>query len=548
MKLHRSRRKLSFECLEARVVFDAGDVDTDFGVDGFAFLDFAERLDFAHAVAIQSDGIIVAGQAGSLQDIEPRTDLAVVRFTNEGTLDPNFGNGGIFLGEFAEAHANAHGLAIQLDDKIVVAGDLQPSGGFVVLRLDSNGSFDPGFNGSGIFATDLSARANDVLIQPDEKIVVVGDAVGPLGFQIFLARFHDDGSLDTSFDEDGVLFTPILLANGSAQAVALQNDGKIVVTGYGTADDTNLSSIFVARYEGDGGSLDSSFGGDGLIHTTISTDSKASDVAVDENNRIVVVGNDNGSFVLVRYTEGGTLDDAFNGGGVVTMDDLNPVPGGTTGAGVLIQQDGKIVASASGGNDFVVLRFDANGNPDTTFNGVGKVVTGTLSSDSSEAVALQQDGKIVVAGTSGGDWAVVRYLVDETDSLSWQNPNDRFDVTGDFQVVPLDVLRVINELNERNFAAADGSLPSERPDDAPFLDVDGNNFVTPLDALGIINFLNNAEDEGEGELVADAVLDLIGFDITCLRNPTLRNSMQMRSSAAEQRRHIARHFNAGTFS
>jgi hypothetical protein len=121
-------------------------------------------------------------------------------------------------------------------------------------------------------------------------------------------------------------------------------------------------------------------------------------------------------------------------------------------------------------------------------------------------------------------------------------------VTGDFQVVPLDVLRVINELNERNFAAADGSLPSERPDDAPFLDVDGNNFVTPLDALGIINFLNNAEDEGEGELVADAVLDLIGFDITCLRNPTLRNSMQMRSSAAEQRRHIARHFNAGTFS
>jgi uncharacterized delta-60 repeat protein len=516
--------------MEARMLLDAGEIDANFGTDGTVFLDAAGGLDFVNSVAVHSDGmIIVAGRAEYSEAFQSRKDLAVARFDSDGSLDADFGDEGVALFDFDD-NANgdfdagsANDVAVQTDGKIVVAGEIPPLGGFLLLRLSSDSSLDADFNGSGLFTTDLSARANAVVIQPDKKIVVVGDAEGPLGFQIFLARFNEDGSLDTGFDEDGFQFTSILVADGSATAVALQTDGKIVVAGYGTSEVSNLSAFVIARYNGDDGSLDSSFGDEGLVRTTVATDSKASDVAIDEDGRIIVVGSDDGSFVLARYNEDGSLDSTFNEDGVVTIDDLNPVIGGTTGGGVVIQPDGKIVVTASGGNDFVVLRFNTDGSLDTTFNGVGKVVTDlAVTFDSSEALALQEDGNIVVAGISGGDWAAVRYFGDaEATPSPWQNPADRFDVNDDQVVVPLDVLRIVNELNEPTVANSQGKLPATRPEGALYFDVDGNGFITPLDALGIINFLNSSGgSEGEGDLdlngwsiPVDTVLAQIAVDV-----------------------------------
>jgi uncharacterized delta-60 repeat protein len=226
----RSQRTPKVEVLEPRSVFAAGELDTGFGDEGIAILDFNGRLDFANAVAVQTDGMtLVAGHSGRIEGFQPRTDLTVVRLTDDGSLDPDFGDEGIARVFFDDAHGNAHGMAVQENDRVVVVGEMQPARGFVVLRLDSTGALDPEFNGTGLFTTELSSRANDVVIQSDRKILVVGDAQGPLGFQIFLARFNEDGSLDPDFDEDGVLFTPVLVADvckGSRVAARRENSRR----------------------------------------------------------------------------------------------------------------------------------------------------------------------------------------------------------------------------------------------------------------------------------------------------------------------------------
>lgn len=492
-------------------MLDAGALDESFGDSGVAILDFQQRLDFAHAVAVQSDGmVLVAGNAGRLEGVQSKTELAVVRFTTDGELDGGFGEGGIVtlnLGE--DVHSQANAIAVQDDGKIVVVGETFPANQLLVLRFNADGTVDETFNG-GLVATELSSAAHDVVLQEDGKIVLVGDAQGPLGFQFFLLRLNEDGSFDENFGEQGIQVTDTLRPDGSAAAVALQDDGKIIVTGYGEFTDPARTEMITARYDSTG-DLDVGYGDNGLVITSITTTSKAADLAIDNQNRAIVAGTDDQNLVLVRYDLEGNPDSTFDQDGVLVVEDLNPNPSneGTIGAALVIQPDGKLLVTAEGGNDFVLLRLNANGTLDESFNGVGKVVTDLqVTFDSSSAIALHDDGKIVVSGISGADWAVVQYLGDEVPVVPpWQNPTDRFDVSGDGNVVPLDVLRIVNELNDPTVAGPNGELPATRPDGAAFYDVDGNGFITPLDALGVINFLNRPPG-GEGESVPAADRDL----------------------------------------
>lgn len=485
------RRMTSVERLEPRFALSAGELDETFGDGGGAFLDFAGRLDFVSSVAVQTDQmIVVAGQAGRLEGFTPHQDLAVVRLDGDGELDPDFGDGGIFLADLGDANGRANSVAVQTDGKLVVAGEIQSLGQFVLLRLETDGSPDLDFGVEGEVVSDLALRANDVVIQPDGKIVIVGDTDGPVGPEVIVVRFEENGDLDSSFGDEGVERIPFLETSVDAAAVALQSDGGIIVAGHTVSSESGLASVMVARLLGTDGSLDDGFGVSGIVSTQVVLDSKASDVAVDDNDRVVVVGSDSGSLVLARYKTDGSLDETFNTSGTLVIDDLNPVVGGTTRGGVVIQPDGKLVVTSSGGNDFVLLRLEPDGSLDETFNGVGKVVTDfAVTFNSSEAVALQEDGAIVVAGITGADWTVARFLGDPPPAV-WQNAADPLNVSGDVVVVPFDVLLVINELNLPRFRDSQGKLPLTRPTGAPFFDANGDGFVTPLDALLVINFLN----------------------------------------------------------
>jgi uncharacterized delta-60 repeat protein len=213
--------------------FDSdGNLDSSFGVGGIVTTDLAGDWDFGHAIALQpsDDKVVVAGRTrrGSHSDY----DFALARYDFDGNLDGSFGNSGIVSTSVTSSFDSINGLAVQPDGKIVAAG-LGDGGDVALARYNTNGTLDTSFDGDGIVtaAAHTSTEAYDVVIQPDGKIVVVGMIGVSLDSDVLLARFNGDGSLDTSFG-GGMVITAIGTDSSEAHAAALQSDGKIMVTGF----------------------------------------------------------------------------------------------------------------------------------------------------------------------------------------------------------------------------------------------------------------------------------------------------------------------------
>jgi uncharacterized delta-60 repeat protein len=258
---------------------------------------------------------------------------------------------------------------------------------FSPSALAAPGDLDTTFGSSGTVLTDFGSGnpdfASAVAIQEDGKIVVAGTSSGTDGGDFAVARYNVDGSLDAAFGSGGIVLTD--LGSGSfdqARGVVLQQDGKIVVAGSTTADGT--FDFAVARYDSDG-ALDPGFGSGGKVWTDL--DSASTDegraVALQADGKIVVAGpSDSGQgrdFAVVRYQGDGDLDPAFGSGGKVQTDLGSSSDDGAYG--VSIQSDGRIVTAgftnaSGGGNDFAVVRYSSNGSLDPGFGSGGAVLTG----------------------------------------------------------------------------------------------------------------------------------------------------------------------------
>ncbi|WP_419952931.1 beta strand repeat-containing protein [Methylobacterium sp.] len=405
--------------------------------------------DFGKSVVIQADGKIVVagygvGSGGSLE-------FAVVRYNTDGSLDTTFGTGGKILTPVGTANGVGNSVTVQADGKIVVAGWGSGSGtgqDFAVVRYNTDGSLDTTFGTGGKIITPLgtgtsSDVGNSVTVQADGKIVVVGQGAGSGGTDFAVVRYNTDGSLDTTFGTGGKILTAVgtTTSNDYGNSVTVQADGKIVVAGTGAGSGT-ANDFAVVRYNADG-TLDTGFGTDGKILTPVGTGTSSDigySVTVQSDGKIVVAGRGVGSggtdIAVVRYNANGTLDTGFGTGGKI----LTPVGTGTSpdsGNSVTVQADGKIVVAGYGqgsdGQDFAVVRYNADGTLDTSFgpNGTGKILTpvgaGT-SSDQGYGVTVQADGKIVVAGQAAGngtstDFAVVRYNADGSLDTTFNAPS-----------------------------------------------------------------------------------------------------------------------------
>jgi uncharacterized delta-60 repeat protein len=281
----------------------AGDLDTTFGGNGKVTTRFAGDAQ-GHAVAIQTDGkIVVVGEA-PLSPGQPASKFAVTRYKPDGTLDDTFGGDGKVTTDFP-THSSAFGVAIQADGKIVVAGRAVRPGTpvfvFAVTRYHPDGTLDDTFSQNGKLRTgfeDRSAPGDEVAIQPDGKIVVVGSVLSsPPGSDPFhrfaVVRYNPDGTLDDTFGGDGKVTTRIGEgANGDS--VAIQSDGKIVVAG--TMQKPGFGQVMFAltRYNPDG-ALDDTFAGNGKLRTGFGGHpgegrAGAEGVAVQPDGKIVAAG------------------------------------------------------------------------------------------------------------------------------------------------------------------------------------------------------------------------------------------------------------------
>ncbi len=392
-----------------------GDLDLTFGVNGLVSTDFDGNNDYGKSVAIQNDGkIVMAGVTSG--------KFALTRYDTNGGLDTTFGINGKITTDFGGTSDRELCVTIQDDGKIVVAGSA--SGNFALARYDTNGGMDVTFGVAGMVTTDFSGNndaGHSVTIQNDGKIVVAG--VSSSNFA--LARYDTNGGLDVTFGIGGMITTDF---TGIGYSVTIQDDGKIVVAG-SYANDFSL-----ARYNTNG-TLDATFGIDGIVTTNFGGISdKGYSVTIQDDGKIVVAGDSLihagscmiNNFALARYDTNGELDATFGVGGMVTTDLTGNFD---VSRSVTIQNDGKIVVAGAAGNhcwgvtapvDIALTRYDMNGILDTTF-GMGGMVTTDFDGNNSagHSVAIQDDGKIVVAGVAGDvyigyDFGLARYEGDPT--------------------------------------------------------------------------------------------------------------------------------------
>ena len=374
-----------------------GDLDTSFGSGGKKTINFG-GTDDPRVVLVQPNGRIVVAGGGAAA-----SSFCVVRLRTNGTLDTTFGSGGKKVIDFGGDDESVFGAALQADGKIVLAGDSHLK--VAVARLKPNGALDASFEGDGkkVFSWGALGRAQAVVVAPNGKILLAGFS-GPEGGNIQVARLKTNGLLDTTFGTGGKAAVDFG-GDDFGMAMARQADGRILVAGRSSA-----AGAVVARLRATG-TLDPDFDGDGRV--TLPGGGSASAVLVQPDRNIVVAGNAMGSGVMTvtRLTPTGALDPTFGAGGTASIDfgslaDL--------AAGAALQPNGKIVVAGytQSSEDVAVARLNANGSPDATFGVAGKATVEFGVATFGNAVALQSNGRIVVAGqkTGNDDFAVARLV------------------------------------------------------------------------------------------------------------------------------------------
>ena len=390
-----------------------------------AFSDTAIAADssaFGNSVTAQRDGkIVVAGYA----EVGRGDQFALVRYNSDGSLDTSLNSSGKVTTAIGTGTCKGEGVASQDDGKNVVAGYSFNAAGqcsFTVLRYDADGSLDTSFGDAGKVTTSVGGKndsAESVAMQSDGKIVVAGNSfIDSNNNDFAVVRYNANGTVDKSFNETGKA-TADFGAHDGGNSVATRGDGRIVVAGY-TANGSKKCALACFKTNG---SLDTSFNGTGKITTNFGGDGNAEgqSVAVQTDGKIVVVGYATAAgvqqFAVARYNADGTLDTSFGGTGqVVTAVGIS----GSNATGVALQKDGKIVVSGYGvnnsgrGYDFACLRYNTDGSLDQGFGDHGKVTTVVGQGDGkANSVAVQTDGKIIVAGSAyvgnTSEFAVVRY-------------------------------------------------------------------------------------------------------------------------------------------
>jgi uncharacterized delta-60 repeat protein len=283
-----------------------GSLDTTFGNGGKVVTNFEGKDEWIESIAVQSDGKIVVGGYLTQNDPYLNIDFALMRYNSDGSLDTSFGNGGRVITPMSDGQDFIASIVIQPDGKVVVTGGVMVNGNnnFILARYNSNGSIDTNFGSNGKVITDFSGKDDfgySVALQSDGKIVVAGDTGDFANKGDFaLARYNSDGTLDANFGNGGKVVTDIASSNDVGQSLAILPNGKIVVSGF--TENANARRDFALAVYNSNGSLDTSFGNSGKVITPVSSSYfQETQVAVQSDGKIVVTGSDSGNFVVARY-------------------------------------------------------------------------------------------------------------------------------------------------------------------------------------------------------------------------------------------------------
>ncbi len=384
-------------------------LDTSFNQSGSVELSVVGGINQGQDIAVQIDGKIVSvGYAGD--------NALIVRFNNDGTLDTNFNKNGQESGEPGTViitlgySSVAHAVTLEpITNKIIIAGSATPNHSqkmAFIARYNPDGSPDTSFNpsnGNGIILTTFNSQSElfDVKLDASNNIIVAGSSIYQRYTNALIARFTNSGTLDTTFNTTGYVTT--LLDTSlftKAHALAIQSNGKIVITGQAEIDENQ--QLIMIRYNSNG-SLDTSAT---PFNDLSFSSSKGTSLAIQDDGKIIIAGSVNPEdlpsfehqlYTIIRLNSDGTLDTTFNATGEIPGSIISGV--GLQATGVAIQSNGQIVTCGFNYiTNYIVLiiRYDNDGSIDPTFNfAIDQATSNTIGS----SVVIQLDGKIIVSGT-----------------------------------------------------------------------------------------------------------------------------------------------------
>lgn len=373
--------------------------DNTFGTNGMVISDLGESFYFTDVI-IQPDG---KSLAAGISYSNNNYTAVVARYQTNGNLDSTFSVNGML--KYGVPYEGLRDIALQIDGKILIAGQSNISSN--VMRFNANGSIDNTFDGDGILNTDISASA--IAIQNDGKIILAGSSYnldGDGDYAVY--RYNSNGTIDNTFDSDGKAVIN-MIGQDEFKCIAIQPDGKILAAGKTLIINLNQVLGYVMRYHSDG-RLDSSFHQNGIITlATGVTLNGINDMVLQPNGEILLGAeagiNNDVSILLAQYLTNGNKDYSFGSNGR-TYTDL--APGYDELRGLVLQADGKIVVTGrypsylSAYSAISLIRYTFDGHLDNSFANGGILVTPIEPISSlmgyAHSLSLQADGKIVVAG------------------------------------------------------------------------------------------------------------------------------------------------------
>ena len=321
-------------------------------------------------------------------------------------LDTAFGDNGKVI---TDVNTTDYGRSVKIDqnNKILLGGmTLDGSNNFMIARYNDDGTLDTAFGTNGIVITFISSSTynpyNSLAIDASNNVIICCQAQTGGSYNMVLARYNDSGVLDSSFGTGGIVITDFGGLDAGV-SVAIDQNNQIVCGGY---SQTTKVYYCVAKYLANG-TLDSTFGTSGKVTTDISTNSTDDNpwaLIIDASNKILLVGNSQFpstgyDFAMVRYNQNGSLDISFGQNGIVTTDIRNNSD--DTAYCVAIDSSNNIVLGGQAipyYTDFALVRYNQSGQIDTTFGVNGIVTTDIFGNDSAYSIAIDNSNHIVIGG------------------------------------------------------------------------------------------------------------------------------------------------------
>lgn len=397
-------------------------LDNTFGTSGKVI---NSSITSGQTIQLQSSGKIVSCY---ISNYSTSGNIHLTRLNTDGSIDTSFGVNGFVNSILFTETGGVNMMRIQGDDKIIVTGNLNSGSGldFGTARFNNDGTIDTSFGVNGYAVTDFGvfneASSTTVEIQNDGAILI-GGFVYQIGFDAAMVKYTPNGTIDNSFGTNGKFVynfgtNTIPFSGGNSKdeiwAIRVNSIGKIILgidTDVSESLDEHSNFGFICLNPN--GTLDTGFGSNGLkvvdfgardyfVNLKLTTDDK---IIATGRRQYSAGGNNYTNMPLVKLLANGDYDSSFGNNGIVltNRDASNTID---LCSDLIIQSDGKIICLGSTPDptvtmgNFLLIRFNANGTIDTTFNGIGyKTVDFNNSSATGTTFLIQPDGKFLCAGS-----------------------------------------------------------------------------------------------------------------------------------------------------